>query len=217
MVKRGLNLLTGEPVAVAVARQNQSLNPAHQTRRTTKDGTLLPWETRAANVQQEVAVLKACSGLPHILPFYGYARVKCLQLGVKAFVVTALADGTWESEMKKLPADDQGKSYVQWVCDVLQGFEALHQKGYVHRDAHRNNIFIKDGRALLADFSRATTPATPQLMQRDYGIFLKCTLEKSPGRDSRIEDVVKLLAAGSTTTVGAFQTIQTAHPNILID
>src|SRR5947208_12945724 len=64
---------------------------------------------------------------------------------------------TWEQRLETgpIPAGE----VVRIGIDVLEGLEAVHRLGVVHRDIKPTNIFVLPGRALLADFGIARPPS----------------------------------------------------------
>jgi serine/threonine protein kinase len=69
---------------------------------------------------------------------------------------------------------------VRWTIEILDGLEAAHESGIVHRDVKPSNCFITaDGRVKVGDFGLSRSLAEDvQLTQS--GVFLGSPLYASP-------------------------------------
>ena len=77
--------------------------------------------------------------------------------GLQYYIMELVKGPTLEQRLETgpIPAGE----VVRIGIDVLDGLEAVHRLGVVHRDIKPTNIFVLPGRALLADFGIARPPS----------------------------------------------------------
>ncbi len=88
---------------------------------------------------------------PHIVRILRYFRANGT-----AYMVMSHEDGaTLRKQLDRMgPDDTMPEDRIKlWLRDILDGLEALHEKGIYHRDIRLDTIFLKkDGSAMLIDF-----------------------------------------------------------------
>ncbi|MCK4425858.1 MAG: serine/threonine protein kinase, partial [Deltaproteobacteria bacterium] len=88
---------------------------------------------------------------PHIVRILRYFRANGT-----AYMVMSHEDGaTLRKQLDRMgPDDTMPEDRIKlWLRDILDGLEALHEKGIYHRDIRPDTIFLKkDGLAMLIDF-----------------------------------------------------------------
>jgi hypothetical protein len=89
---------------------------------------------------------------PHVCPIYDVGEHDC-----QPFVVMAYIEGQSIAQRlaEKGRFEDVGEA-IRLICQVLEGLEAVHARGIIHRDVKPGNIIIDTGgRAILTDFGLA--------------------------------------------------------------
>ena len=78
----------------------------------------------------------------------------CVELSMRAHVITALLAGSLDGVMARSAAWLDDVVYVTAVvCGLFDGLAHLHRHGVLHRDlAPRNILFDAHGRPVLCDF-----------------------------------------------------------------
>lgn len=95
--------------------------------------------------KMEVEVLKAVAH-PHVLTYLAH-----YQRGPSLYIVTERCDYTLLDLLRKDTKRDH-LVVLNTFLQVLLGYEALRNLGYIHRDIKPENILIQDERVKLADF-----------------------------------------------------------------
>ena len=98
---------------------------------------------------EEISILRKLKH-PNIIKFY-----EAIMENQKCYIVTELCkEGNLEERIKwKKSFKDEELSDI--IGDVYQGLKYLKQIGVCHRDIKAANIFMKGGRAKIADFGLA--------------------------------------------------------------
>lgn len=71
--------------------------------------------------------------------------------GTSVYIITEACETTLLETLRKDRKRDP-KIVLGTFLQILEGYEALRNRGYIHRDLKPDNIFIKDGQVKLADF-----------------------------------------------------------------
>ncbi|RPI55078.1 MAG: serine/threonine protein kinase, partial [Deltaproteobacteria bacterium] len=83
----------------------------------------------------------------------------CFRANGTAYMVMSHEDGeTLRQQLDRMGPDNtvQEGQIKLWLRDILEGIEAIHEKGIYHRDIRPDTIFLKkDGSAMLIDFGAA--------------------------------------------------------------
>lgn len=157
---------------------------------TINDPTASPqeWSSILAKVGSEIIYQCKCQGSSHVLPVSGFYADRTKR---KIYILTPYCDGGTMGSLSTMASD---RWIIQLTYDLLRGLRHLHRKGVCHGDLHGGNIFIKGGRALLADFGEAR-PASPTNSFEDrcdlfYNIFLPVTDERTSPEIERLKEIV---------------------------
>ncbi|MCD6197260.1 MAG: PEGA domain-containing protein [Deltaproteobacteria bacterium] len=85
--------------------------------------------------------------------------LRCFRANGTAYMVMSHEDGeTLRKQLDRMgPDNTMPEDRVKlWLRDILDGLEAIHEKGIYHRDIRPDTIFLKkDGSAMLIDFGAA--------------------------------------------------------------
>lgn len=120
------------------------------------------WIDRVEELKSEIKIMKALSGMPHILPLdasvlnRGKSRdpgnPKKIYQDQKAYLIVPLCDGSLRDQLKRpdLPV-------VQIASQIAIAIASMHEKGFLHLDIKPENILLKNNEVFLSDFGTAST------------------------------------------------------------
>ncbi|KAL9003791.1 MAG: hypothetical protein Q9188_003354 [Gyalolechia gomerana] len=124
-----------------------------------------------ANIVREMDIGESFNELQGLLPILnGWCEHEldtiCDKVEQSIFTTSPLA----VSDFRRVPWDNYGTQHlIMFFLGPLQGLLALHNRGYIHRDVHRGNLFVmalQPPRAVLGDFGKtikATSDDNPHL------------------------------------------------------
>jgi tetratricopeptide (TPR) repeat protein len=118
---------------------------------------VMRWELAAlVGTARFLAEIKTTANLqhPHILPLHDSGEAD----GTVYYVMPYIDGESLRDRLQReqqLPIDDAVRIAIE-VADALQH---AHQQGVVHRDVKPENILLRDGHALVADFGIALSPS----------------------------------------------------------
>jgi formylglycine-generating enzyme required for sulfatase activity len=165
-VYRGYDVELQRNVAVKVPRGGRVVNP----------DAFLAEARRVARLKH-----------PGLVPVHDVGRD-----GDVCFIVSEFVEGGTLAERlaSRRPSPDQA---IRWVLDVADALEYAHVHGVIHRDIKPANILIDHhGRALLADFGIAESPARTAAGAPSLGTLRYMSPEQLEGRGDQRSDVYSL-------------------------
>jgi tRNA A-37 threonylcarbamoyl transferase component Bud32 len=140
---------------------------------------------------REARILASISH-PNLVPVHRAGESQ----GFSFYVMDFLEAETLAERLRRGPL--QAGEAVALARDVLAALEAVHRRGIVHRDVKPGNIFLLEGRAVIADLGVAKTadPNTPPLTDagKAMGSPGYMAPEQMAGRD--VTPATDLFAAG---------------------
>lgn len=85
------------------------------------------------------------------------------------YVMPWLEGGSLRERMDEAVAPVDPGLAQQWLCDVLEGLQYLHEKGFIHRDLKPGNIlFDEDERPVIIDFGAAVQAFAHTITQGEF-------------------------------------------------
>eukprot|EP01114_Cavostelium_apophysatum_P002189 TRINITY_DN11907_c0_g1_i1.p1 TRINITY_DN11907_c0_g1~~TRINITY_DN11907_c0_g1_i1.p1 ORF type:complete len:529 (-),score=35.54 TRINITY_DN11907_c0_g1_i1:8-1471(-) len=104
--------------------------------------------------KQEVDIMKLLSKLPHVVKYYG-----SVVEGKDLYVIMEYCPG---GDIVKLCASLTEEELAKYTLQILQGLEAVHKTGLVHKDIKPQNIFLDANRQVkIGDFGSAVKANQP--------------------------------------------------------
>ncbi|HEU4799138.1 MAG TPA: serine/threonine-protein kinase [Gemmatimonadales bacterium] len=102
----------------------------------------------ATRFRREAQILARLSH-PNIVPVHAADEV----VGLFYYVMDLVEGETLGQRLEKGPLDTE--SVLQLARELLSALARVHRAGVIHRDIKPDNVFLADGRAMLADFGVA--------------------------------------------------------------
>jgi serine/threonine protein kinase len=91
--------------------------------------------------------------------------------GLFFYIMDFVEGDTLATRLEQGPLDAYG--VLRMGRDLLAALQRIHEAGVVHRDVKPGNVFLVDGRTLLADFGVASVPASgDDVLTREGGAGL---------------------------------------------
>jgi serine/threonine protein kinase len=106
------------------------------------------------DAESEMECLRALKGCPYVLQFYfGYYYMRNLRKK-RGMLVEYCNGGDLFAVIEKNTLTFEQK--IKYAKQILRGVQEIHARGILHRDLKLENILIKDGDIVIADFGLST-------------------------------------------------------------
>ncbi len=138
-----LDMDTGEMLVVATSSKRKMTGSNIEAR----------WEKASSFASLEATFLQQFKDDEEVVHLHGWHKTD-----EKCQLILEYCDEDLKSYIRDLAAgiaDVDPEEEMQIIEDVIVGVRKIHAKGIIHRDLKPANIFIKDGRAKIADFGLA--------------------------------------------------------------
>src|SRR5215831_11666133 len=147
---------------------------------------------------------------PHVCPIYDVGEHEG-----QPFVVMAYIEGQTLAQRlaDKGRFEDAGEA-ICLICQVLEGLEAVHARGIIHRDVKPSNIIIDaGGRAILTDFGLAR-PEQPGEHLTSEGVILGTPAYMAPEQAAGQPENVGPWTDLYSTAIVAYQMLTGQLPGV---